>query len=84
MNNPLLQRNSHGQLLVYLRKCNLTSCLDLWWADNLKENELSCFFVMSNVSPPLTVATEDYAMWFPTHEHYSGTGKSMSVYQKYG
>ena len=40
--------------------------------------------LLSNVSPPLTVATEDNAMQFLTHEHYSGTGKSTSVYQKYG
>ena len=37
--------------------------------------------LLSNVLPPLTAATEDDAMWL-THENYSGTGKSMSVYQK--
>ena len=32
--------------------------------------------LLSNVSPPLTVATEDYTMWFLKYEHYSGTSKS--------
>ena len=40
------------------------------------------FFLM--FSPPLTVATDGYAMPFLTHEHFSGTGKSKSVYQRYG
>ena len=26
--------------------------------------------LLSDVSPPLTVATEDYSTWFPTHEYY--------------
>ena len=54
----------------------------LWQAENLTEKRT--VMLLSNVSPPLTVATEDNAMQFLTHEHYSGTGKSKSVYQKYG
>ena len=53
----------------------------LWQAENLTEKRT--VMLLSNVSPPLTVATEDNAMQFLTHEHYSGTGKSKSVYQKY-
>ena len=35
---------------------------------------------LSNVSPPLTVTTKDYPLWFLTHENYNGTaGKSKSV-----
>ena len=51
----------------------------LWQAENLTEKRT--VMLLSNVLPPLTVATEDDAMWL-THENYSGTGKSMSVYQK--
>ena len=54
----------------------------LWQAENLTEKRT--VMLLSNVSPTLTVATEDNAMQFLTHEHYSGTGKSKSVYQKYG
>ena len=44
-----------------------------WTAPNVfkKKNQTShtnCH--ASNVSPPSTVATEDYAMWFPTHVYY--------------
>ena len=53
-----------------------------WCAENFIEN--GTVVLLFGVSPPLVVATEDYDMQFLTHEHYSGTGKSKSVHQKYG
>ena len=49
----------------------------LWRVENLREKK-DC-----RVSSPLTVASVDYTMWFLAYEHYSSTGKSKSVYQKY-
>ena len=54
----LPQRNLHGQLLMYLRKNNLTSSLD-YGGQRIWQKSVT---LLSNVLPPLTVATEDYAM----------------------
>ena len=74
--------NKNEEPVLFICRHESGKKFGLWQAENLTEKRT--VMLLSNVSPPLTVATEDNAMQFLTHEHYSGTGKSKSVYQKYG